>query len=165
LVLSKTRPLGESPSGVPCHCPAKSPSGKLALPPAALRTRLSPFATFFAYYLLQFIPLTPILPPCPIDSACDNETGRSIPARPGTNPNRYDRSCGKPLTPFPCNEFFRKSGTIVPVSVKQADSFQRAAPANVRFPPRAGETAPLHRRRRTLQAAFSRNLNLPAFTR
>ena len=51
---------------------------------AALRALFFLFATFFAFYLRQFNPLTPTPSDRPIDSACDNETGASF--RPGREP-------------------------------------------------------------------------------
>ena len=71
-------------SGVPCHRSRESPSGKLATPPSSPPRPPFLFATFFAYYLPQSIPLTRTPPPSPIDSACDNETGASF--RPGREP-------------------------------------------------------------------------------
>jgi hypothetical protein len=49
-----------------------------------LRALFFLFATFFAFYLRQFNPLTPTPSDRPIDSACDNETGASF--RPGREP-------------------------------------------------------------------------------
>jgi hypothetical protein len=82
---------------------------------AANRSKPLTFATFFAYYLPQSIPLTLAPPPTPLTPSATIRP-ELLPRIAGKQTVRAYRPGGKLVTPFPCNKWYRQNRAYRPKS-------------------------------------------------